>query len=142
MRVNILKSLIKMVIICSAMVIIRPPGAISGDNVFAESGPNSPKDRSGFNLGVRLFSIYRNHISPVDADRCPSVPTCSSYAIQAIQKHGFFMGWMMTVDRLIHEGEEEKSVSPVVYSKGKWKIFDPVENNDFWWYTQDREDHE
>lgn len=42
----------------------------------------------------------------------------------------------MTVDRLIHEGKEEEKVSPVVYSKGKWMIYDPIENNDFWWYQE------
>jgi len=44
----------------------------------------------------------------------------------------------MTVDRLIHEGNEETSVSPLIYSKGEWKILDPVENNDFWWYHKDK----
>ena len=44
------------------------------------------------------------------------------------------MGWIMTVDRLIHEGKEETEVSPVVFSEGRWKIFDPLENNDFWWF--------
>ena len=44
----------------------------------------------------------------------------------------------MTVDRLIHEGSEELSVSPRIYSEGQWKIYDPVENNDFWWSSQDR----
>jgi hypothetical protein len=83
---------------------------------------------------IWLLSIYRNHISTVDADRCPSFPSCSSYAVDAFKKHGFFIGWIMTVDRLIHEGREETTVSPMVFSEGKWKIFDPVENNDFWWY--------
>ncbi|MBW2000179.1 MAG: membrane protein insertion efficiency factor YidD [Deltaproteobacteria bacterium] len=77
-------------------------------------------------------------ISPLDGSRCPSYPSCSSYSLQAFEKHGFFMGWIMTVDRLIHEGEEEKKVSPVVYHRGRWKIYDPVENNDFWWYTGDK----
>lgn len=40
----------------------------------------------------------------------------------------------MTVDRLLHEGREETAVSPIVYHGGRPKIFDPVENNDFWWY--------
>ena len=40
----------------------------------------------------------------------------------------------MTVDRLIHEGSEETKVSPVVLVDGQYKILDPVENNDFWWY--------
>lgn len=91
---------------------------------------------SGPNPGSWLISLYRNHISAVDGDRCPSTPTCSSFGVQAFKKHGFIMGWFMTVDRLIHEGREEEKISPVVYSGGKWKIYDPVENNDFWWYHE------
>ena len=45
---------------------------------------------------------------------------------------------MMTVDRLIHEGKEEASVSPLLFSEGKWKLYDPVENNDFWWTPVNR----
>jgi hypothetical protein len=48
----------------------------------------------------------------------------------------------MTVDRLIHEGKEETSVSPFVVVDGEVKIFDPVENNDFWWYPRKEKDHE
>jgi uncharacterized protein len=54
--------------------------------------------------------------------------------MEAFKKHGFFLGWLMTVDRLIHEGSEELSVSPLVYMGGRRRIFDPVENNDFWWF--------
>ena len=97
---------------------------------------------TGFNPGLQLISFYKNHISPVDSDRCPSYPTCASYAEQAFQKHGFIMGWMMTVDRLIHEGDEEASVSPFVHMDGEVKIFDPVENNDFWWDLPEVEDHD
>ena len=41
---------------------------------------------------------------------------------------------MMTVDRLIREGTDETLVSEKVISDGKWKILDPLENNDFWWH--------
>jgi hypothetical protein len=102
----------------------------------------STTDHSGFNFGSWFVGFYRDNISPVDGDRCPSLPSCSTYSIQAMRKHGFFMGWMMTVDRLIHEGKGETRVSPVVYSEGKWKILDPVQNNDFWWYSPDRNDHD
>jgi hypothetical protein len=101
-------------------------------------GENETTSKSGFNLGIWLISFYRDHISPVDGSRCPSTPSCSSYSAMAFKKHGFLMGWIMTVDRLIHEGNEEASVSPLVYSKGEWKILDPVENNDFWWYHKDK----
>lgn len=90
----------------------------------------------GFNPGSWLISLYRDHISAVDGDRCPSIPSCSSYSVQAFKKHGFIMGWFMTVDRLIHEGRDEERVSPVIYFRGKWKIYDPLENNDFWWHHE------
>ena len=93
------------------------------------------------NLGSWLASIYREYISPVDGSRCPSIPSCSTYSLQAFKKHGFFLGWVMTVDRLIHEGKEETDVSPIVYSNGKWKILDPLENNDFWWYRETEKTH-
>ena len=105
----------------------------SHGKAFAEPSP-PPEEKEGFNPALWLVNLYREHISPIDGDRCPSVPSCSSYSFQAIQKHGFFMGWMLTVDRLIHEGKEETRVSPVVYSDGQWKIFDPIQNNDFWWH--------
>jgi len=109
--------------------------------VWAESsGLRTGSSRS--NLGAWLVGLYRENISAVDGDRCPSMPSCSAYSVQAMKKHGFFVGWMMTVDRLIHEGKEETLVSPVVYSEGKWKIFDPVENNDYWWHSPDRIDHD
>lgn len=101
--------------------------ALAETSPFAEEG-------QGFSPALWLVNIYREHISPIDGDRCPSLPPCSTYCFQAVRKHGFLMGWMMTVDRLLHEGKEETNVSPVVYSDGKWKIFDPVQNNDFWWY--------
>lgn len=31
---------------------------------------------------------------------CPFVPSCSNYAILALQKYGFIKGWFMTFQRL------------------------------------------
>ncbi|MBW1799528.1 MAG: membrane protein insertion efficiency factor YidD, partial [Deltaproteobacteria bacterium] len=95
--------------------------------------PGASQEEHSFSLGAWLISLYSKHISAVDGDRCPSFPSCSTYSARAFKKHGFFMGWMMTVDRLFHEGKEETKVSPLIFSEGKWKIYDPVENNDFWW---------
>jgi hypothetical protein len=116
--------------------------AMAGDEDFSEQTEAvSQRQGGGFNPGTWFISFYKKHISPVNGDQCPSYPTCSTYAAQAFKKHGFFIGWMMAVDRLIHEGSEETSVSPFVYSDGKTKIYDPVENNDFWWFSKSR-DHE
>lgn len=102
-----------------------------------ETNPGAESAEEGFNPGLRLAAFFRDSLSSVDGDRCPSYPTCSSYSASAFRKHGFFIGWVMTVDRLIHEGREETAVSPLVYHGGRPRIFDPVENNDFWWYPHD-----
>ncbi len=125
-------------------ILVMPdfPAMAREDEGAGRSDPVSQSDDSGFNPGAWLVSVFRDNISAVDWDRCPSFPTCSAYSVQAFKKHGFFMGWMMTVDRLIHEGKDETSVSPLVYSGGKLRIFDPIENNDFWWFPRDRKRNE
>jgi hypothetical protein len=104
--------------------------------VAGEKGPDKEEE---FNLGAWFASFFSKHISPIDGSRCPSHPSCSSYSAQAFKKHGFVMGWLMTVDRLMHESDEDKT-SPVVVRNGKGKIMDPLENNDFWWYSENKED--
>jgi hypothetical protein len=96
------------------------------------------KPKGETNVGTWLVGFYKKTVSRVDGDRCPSEPSCSEYSLQAFRKHGFFIGWVMTVDRLIHEGTEETKVSPVVFPGGKKKIYDPVENNDFWWHRSEK----
>jgi len=78
--------------------------------------------------GIRLFQDY---ISPVDGDRCPMKPICSAYALQAIKKHGFFIGAIMTADRLIHENDEIR-YAPAIIQGESVRFHDPVSNNDFW----------
>ena len=119
-----------------------PPETAWGNEPL-EPGKGLPPGReSDFNVGMWLATFFRDTISAVDGDRCPSVPSCSSYSVESFRKHGFFLGWMMTVDRLLHEGMEETKVSPSVFTRGGLKIFDPVENNDFWWYRPDRKGHD
>jgi putative component of membrane protein insertase Oxa1/YidC/SpoIIIJ protein YidD len=83
-------------------------------------------------LLVAAAKFFRDHISPVDGDRCPMYPTCAAYSIQAIEKHGFIAGYLMTVDRLIHENNEMDYV-PIVAVGSGYRYWDPVEANDFWW---------
>ena len=47
--------------------------------------------------------IYRRFISPRLSKvgvQCRFYPTCSEYAIQAIQKYGFFEGWTKAINRI------------------------------------------
>jgi hypothetical protein len=81
----------------------------------------------------KVISFYQEYLSPLDTSECPSFPRCSEYAKAAIKKHGLLKGWILIVDRLFHEGSEELKVSGQIINHGKLKIYDPVENNDFWW---------
>lgn len=48
--------------------------------------------------GVRL---YQRYISPLSGPRCRYYPTCSSYAVTAIEKHGALRGTRLAVWRLL-----------------------------------------
>lgn len=111
------------------------------DTARIESHAPDQMDAPEFSIGAWFASSVWRHISAVDGKRCPSEPTCSSYSAQAFRKHGFFIGWVMTVDRLIHEADEGRH-SPLVRIDGEYKIFDPVEDNDFWWYGKDERDRD
>ena len=78
------------------------------------------------------LKLYQSAISPVIGSRCSMYPSCSHYSILAIRKHGGLIGFTMSVDRLMHEAEELQS-GPIIENNGRYLIFDPVENNDFWW---------
>lgn len=45
--------------------------------------------------------FYRSFISPLTPPSCRFTPTCSQYAIEALQKHGPFRGLYLTVRRLL-----------------------------------------
>lgn len=104
---------------------------------YTTSSPaNEPKaaheeQSAGARALLSTIRFYQRFISPVKGERCPMTPTCSAYAVEAIKKHGFFIGWMMTADRLIHEGDEKRSARAVVRNN-KVSFYDPVANNDFW----------
>ncbi|MFH2093152.1 MAG: membrane protein insertion efficiency factor YidD [Pseudomonadota bacterium] len=80
-----------------------------------------------------FFDFYEQVISPVDGHRCPMYPSCSQYAKTAIHKHGYVIGWIMGLDRLVRCGRDEKTHAPAIRANGIIHIYDPVENNDFWW---------
>ena len=46
--------------------------------------------------------FYRASISPLLPSSCRHVPTCSQYAIEAVQIHGPFKGFYMATKRILH----------------------------------------
>lgn len=86
-------------------------------------------DKSPLQQAVRLFQKF---ISPVDGPRCPMYPTCSTYSLQAMRKHGPLLGVFQTVDRLYREGDEAHEHGQPIEKWGFIRFSDPLSNNDFW----------
>ena len=50
---------------------------------------------------IWLINFYRGAISPYKRSRCRFEPTCSRYAILAIQKYGFLKGGAKAIRRIL-----------------------------------------
>ncbi len=82
-----------------------------------------------FHGAIRFFQIY---ISPADGARCSMYPTCSEYGRQAVAKHGAFLGFIMSADRLMRDNAGAWDYYPTIIKYGHERLYDPVEDNDFW----------
>jgi uncharacterized protein len=52
-------------------------------------------------LLICLIKSYQYLLSPFFGQQCRFAPTCSQYAIEAIQKHGALKGMYYTIRRLL-----------------------------------------
>jgi uncharacterized protein len=52
------------------------------------------------NVGILLLRVYRAVISPLYGDVCRYYPSCSAYALGAVQEHGLLIGSMLAARRL------------------------------------------
>ena len=51
-------------------------------------------------LLLKFVRFYQVAISPMLPPRCRYTPTCSQYAVEALQKHGAYKGSMLTLRRV------------------------------------------
>lgn len=49
---------------------------------------------------ILLVKIYQYVISPAIGPKCRFTPTCSQYAITALQKHGLIKGILLAIKRI------------------------------------------
>ena len=49
---------------------------------------------------LALIRFYRKFISPMFPPRCRYIPTCSAYAMEAIEKYGALKGGRLALRRL------------------------------------------
>lgn len=49
---------------------------------------------------IALIRFYQLCISPMLGPRCRFTPTCSQYALEAINSHGAYKGILLTIKRI------------------------------------------
>jgi len=53
-------------------------------------------------LFIYIIKFYRNFISPLTGrNKCKYIPTCSQYAIEALEKYGPIKGLYLSVKRIL-----------------------------------------
>ncbi|MFR5266512.1 membrane protein insertion efficiency factor YidD [Clostridium sp.] len=53
-------------------------------------------------LLIKIVKLYRRYISPLKGrPTCIYVPTCSQYAIEAIEKYGALKGGFLAIKRIL-----------------------------------------
>ncbi|MBO5098746.1 MAG: membrane protein insertion efficiency factor YidD [Clostridia bacterium] len=50
---------------------------------------------------IILIKGYRKFLSPLKRPCCRFYPTCSAYAIEALEKHGVFKGGFLAIKRVL-----------------------------------------
>jgi putative component of membrane protein insertase Oxa1/YidC/SpoIIIJ protein YidD len=119
-----------------ALIMVLLSGCATGGGVRSGSGVSSDgakqTSRSQASPLTGAVGFYRKFISGADGNRCPMYPSCSTYSLEAIQKHGAFLGWIMTCDRLMRCGRDELTLARRVQIQGQTYALDPVAKNDFW----------
>jgi hypothetical protein len=50
---------------------------------------------------IALIKFYRKYISPMKRTKCPYIPTCSEYGLEAIEKYGAIKGSLLAAYRIL-----------------------------------------
>ena len=70
-------------------------------------------------LLILAVRFYQKYLSPLKKQpTCRFTPTCSAYAIEAFQKRGFFVGFILTVWRILRCNPFSKGGYDPVPEKG------------------------
>jgi len=84
-----------------------------------------------------LIGFYRRQIAPAIGQRCSLSPSCSSYAVEALRKHGL-LGLAIYADRSIREPNVVSGRQAPVTVNGRRRYRDPLVDHDWWMGTEDR----
>ncbi len=63
---------------------------------------------------IHLIKAYQILLSPFVGNHCRFYPSCSNYAVEALEKHGFMKGFWLSLRRISHcHPWHEGGVDPV-----------------------------
>ncbi|MGN0974903.1 MAG: membrane protein insertion efficiency factor YidD [Gemmiger sp.] len=71
-------------------------------------------------LFVRLIRCYQRYISPLLGHNCRFTPTCSQYAIEALQVHGALKGTLLALWRILRCNPFGRYGYDPVPPRGRW----------------------
>lgn len=77
-------------------------------------------------FGIKAIKFHQDIISPADGPRSHYIPSSSQYTLEAMQKYGFFQGYIMGCDRLMRENSEEWVYRKTTDPRGCTMKLDPV----------------
>ncbi|MFG2332440.1 membrane protein insertion efficiency factor YidD [Streptomyces sp. NPDC048604] len=77
--------------------LVKPPSAAH------RTDPAAPRP-AGRVAGALYSAVrhYRTEVSPARPACCPYTPSCSTYAVKALHRHGAWRGARLVVGRLLH----------------------------------------
>ncbi len=52
-------------------------------------------------LVIRMIKFYRKYLSPLKRTKCPYIPTCSEYGLEAVEKYGVIKGGALAAWRIL-----------------------------------------
>jgi putative membrane protein insertion efficiency factor len=88
------------------------------------------------NIFIALVLVYRKLISPLYGDVCRYYPSCSSYGLTQLQRHGILKGIPLTAWRILRcnpwskGGVDEVSEGPKWIRVGKLGFVHPQSHNE------------
>ena len=77
---------------------------------------------------IEAIRFYRKYLSPLKSTKCPYIPTCSEYGLEAIEKYGAVKGGLLALWRILrcnpfsaggYDPVPEKKIKKVVYNEEK-----------------------
>ncbi len=73
---------------------------------------------------IRLIKLYQKKISPLNGSVCRFYPSCSQFAVEAVNAYGFLPALLMTVERVLYR--EVKSAERFFIVLDNGLMYNPV----------------